>query len=165
MMKFQISMVYVGILLIITGSIGAGIILSETNKNSGNFLLDSSSINSISINVKGSGIGFYLISSDSYQNDILAKVVDSHGNFLDIRKITNKITVDYFRFEHNEQVTLELTNLSSKSVHLSTIIGDTQVQEIMYPAILVFVGCIILVFSGYKKLRNYIIEHPDENNS
>ena len=164
-MKFQISLFYIGILLILTGSIGAGIILSEAPKNSENFLLDGSSINNISIKVKGSGIGFYLISSDSYQNDILAKVLDSHGNFLDIRKITNKVTVDYFRFEHNEQITLELTNLSDKPVHLSTIIGDTQVQQIMYPAMLVFVGCIILVFSGYKKLRSYIIEHPDENNS
>jgi len=164
-MGLQISLFYIGILLIITGSIGAGIILSEATKSSDSFLLDNSNANSISIKLKGSGIGFYLISSDSYQNNILAKVVDSHGNFLDIRKITNKVTIDYFRFEHDEQVTLEVTDLSDKSVHLSTIVGDTNVQEIMYPAILIFLGSIILIFSGYNKLRNYITEHPDENNS
>ena len=164
-MRFQISLFYVGILLIITGSIGAGIILSEASKNTNSFLLDSSDTNSISVKVKGSGIGFYIISSENYQNNILAKVIDSHGNSLDIRKITNKVTVDYFHFEHDDQVTLEFTNLSDKPVKLSNAIGDTRVQEITIPAILIFVGALILVFSGYKKLKNYITEQPDENKS
>ena len=164
-MKFQISLFYIGILLIIVGSIWAGIILSEANKNVGNFHLENSDTDTLPMKVDGNGIGFYLITSESYQNNILAKVVDSHGNFLDIRKITNKVTVDYFRFEHSDQVTLEITNLSDKPVQLSTTIGDTRVQEIMYPAISIFLGAMILVFSGYKKLRNYITEHPDENNS
>ena len=164
-MKFQISLFYIGILLIIAGAIWSGIILSEATKSTGNFHLENSEAGSLSMKVKGSGIGFYLISSENYQNNILAKVIDSHGNFLDIRKITNKVTVDYFRFEHNDQVTLEITNLSNKPVQLSSTIGDTRVQEIMYPAILIFSGSIILVFSGFRKLRNYITEHPDENNS
>ena len=164
-MKFRFSLFYIGILLIISGSIGAGIILFETSKNSSNFHLSNSDVVTLPIRVEGKGIGFYLISSESYQNDILAKVIDSHGNFLDIRKITNKVTVDYFRFQHSEQVTLEITNLSNKPVQLSATIGDTGVQEIMYPAILIFLGALILVFSGYKKLHGYITEHPDENNS
>jgi hypothetical protein len=164
-MKFRFSLFYIGILLIISGSIGAGIILFETSKNSSNFHLDNSDVVTLPMKVEGKGIGFYLISSESYQNNILAKVVDSHGNFLDIRKITNKITADYFRFQHSDQVTLEITNLSNKPVQLSVTIGDTRVQEIMYPAILIFLGSLILVFSGYKKLHSYITEHPDENNS
>jgi hypothetical protein len=154
-----------GIFLITVGSVGAGIILSEADKNSDKFLLEKSDSGSTSIKVEGDGIGFYLISSESYQNNIIAKVVDSHGNFLDIRKITNKVTVDYFHFEHDDQVTLEVTNLSDKPVQLSATIGDTRVQEITFPAILIFTGAMILIFSGYKKLRNYITEHPDENKS
>ena len=164
-MRFQISLFYVGILLIITGSIGAGIILSEANKSTTSFSLYSLDANSVPVKVKGDGIGFYLISSSSYQNNILAKVVDSHGNFLDIRKITNKVTVDYFHFSHNDQVTLEMTNLSDKPVKITATIGDTRVQEIMFPAILIFGGALVLVFSGYRKLKNYITEQPDENNS
>ena len=164
-MRFQISLFYVGILLIITGSIGAGIILSESSKSTTSFLLDSLEANSIPVKIKGDGIGFYLISSESYQNNILAKVIDSHGNFLDIRKITNKVTVDYFHFAHDDQVTLEVTNLSDKPVKLTTTIGDTRVQEIMFPAVLIFAGALILVFSGYRKLKNYITEQPDENKS
>ena len=164
-MKFQISLFYVGILLIITGSIGAGIILSQSSKSTTSFSLDSLEVNSVPVKINGDGIGFYIISSESYQNDILAKVIDSHGNFLDIRKITNKVTVDYFHFSHNDQVTLEVTNLSDKPVKLETTIGDTRVQEIMFPAILIFGGALILVFSGYRKLMNYITEQPDENKS
>lgn len=162
-MKLQISLFYVGILLIITGSIGAGIILSEANKSTTSFSLYSLDVNSVPVKVKGDGIGFYLISSTSYQNNILAKVVDSHGNFLDIRKITNKVTVDYFHFEHDDQVTLELTNLSDKPVKLAVTIGDTKIQEITFPAVSIFAGALILIFSGYRKLRNYITEQPDEN--
>lgn len=164
-MKFRFSLFYIGILLIISGSVGAGIILFETSKNSGNFHLNNSDVVTLPMKVEGKGIGFYLISTESYQNDIIAKVIDSHGNFLDIRKITNKITADYFRFQHSDHVTLEITNLSNKPVQLSVTIGDTRVQEIMYPAILIFLGALILVFSGYKKLHSYITEHPDENNS
>ena len=164
-MKLQISLFYVGILLIITGSIGAGVILSEANKSTTSFSLYSLDVNSVPVKVKGDGIGFYLISSTSYQNNILAKVVDSHGNFLDIRKITNKVTVDYFHFEHDDQVTLELTNLSDKPVKLAVTIGDTKIQEITFPAVSIFAGALILVFSGYRKLRNYITEQPDENKS
>ena len=164
-MKFRFSLFYIGILLIISGSVGAGIILFETSKSSGTFHLNNSDVVNLPMKVEGKGIGFYLISSESYQNDIIAKVIDSHGNFLDIRKITNKITVDYFRFQHSDQVTLEITNLSNKPVQLSITIGDTRIQEIMYPAILIFLGALILVFSGYKKLHSYITEHPDENNS
>jgi len=164
-MRLKISLFYIGILSIAIGSIWAGILLNEANKSTSNFQLDNSEVNSLTMKVMGNGIGYYLISSESYQNNILAKVIDSHGNFLDIRKITNKVTVDYFRFEHNDQVTLELTNLSDKPVQLSTTLGDTRVSEIMMPAILIFAGALILVFSGFKKLRNYITEHPDENNS
>ena len=164
-MRLKISLFYIGILLIISGSTWAGILLNESNKSRGDFLLENSETNSLSLKVKGNGIGFYSISSESYQNNILAKVIDSHGNFLDIRKITNKVTLDYFRFEHNDQVALEITNLSENPVRVSTTIGDTRVQEITLPAILIFVGSLILIFSGYKKLRNYITEHPDENKS
>jgi hypothetical protein len=164
-MRLKISLFYIGILLIMAGSIWAGILLNESNKNTGNFLLENSEAGSLSMKVKGNGIGFYLISSENYQNNILAKVIDSHGNFLDIRKITNKVTVDYFHFEHDDQVTLEITNLSDKPVQVSTTLGDTRVQEITIPAILIFLGAMILIFSGYKKLRNYITEHPDENKS
>src|SRR5579885_3404505 len=94
-MRLPISLFYVGILSIITGSIGAGIILSESNKNTSSFLLENLEENSIPVKIKGDGIGYYLISSDSYQNNILAKVIDQHGNSLDIRKIRNKVTVDY----------------------------------------------------------------------
>ena len=164
-MRFQISLFYVGILLIITGSIGAGIILSQSSKSTTSFSLDSLEANYVPVKIKGDGIGYYLISSESYQNNILAKVIDPHGNFLDIRKVTNKVTVDYFHFSHGDQVTLEVTNLSEKPVKITATIGDTRVQEIMFPAILIFGGALVLVFSGYRKLKNYITEQPDENKS
>jgi len=42
-------------------------------------------------------------------------------------------------------------------------LGDTRVNEMIYSGIMIFVGGIIIVISSFIKLRNYRIEHPDEN--
>lgn len=152
-MRFQIFPFKLGIVLLVIGSIWIGIAYSESNKEVGNFSLESSDSGKLPIKVDKSGIGFYLISSNNYENKILAKVVDSHGNFLDIRKITNKVTVNYFRFEHTNEATLEVTNLSDEPVKLSITIGDTKFQELSVPALMIFFGSSLLVFAGYRRLR------------
>ena len=73
-MKFRFSLFYIGILLIILGSVVAGIILFEASKNSNNFRLDNFDVVTLPMRVEGKGIGFYLISSESYQNNILARL-------------------------------------------------------------------------------------------
>ena len=152
-MRFQIFPFKLGITLLVIGSIWIGISYSESNQVSSNFSLESSDSGKLPIKVEGSGIGFYLISSGNYENKVLAKVVDSHGNFLDIRKITNKVTVNYFRFEHTNEATLEVTNLSDEPVQLSVTLGDTKFQELSAPALMIFFGSGLLVFAGYRRLR------------
>ncbi len=165
MKKFQITIFRLGIFLIIIGSAWSAVIFSQTSKETADFSLDNSNSGTMAIKLKESGIGFYFISSESYKNNILAKIIDPHGNLLDIRKITNKVTIDYFRFEHVDQVTLEITNLSDTPVKLSATLGDTKINEITPPTVLIFSGAVILVVIGYNKLKNYITAHPDEKRS
>ncbi len=152
-MRFQIFPFKMGIILLAMGAIWIGIVFQQAAKESDIFSLEKSDSGTLSIKVEGAGIGYYLLSSNGYENDILVKVVDSHGNFLDIRKVTNKITVNYFHFEHTDKVTLEVSNLSDKSVQLSTALGDTKFQEFTFPALMVFFGSCLLVFSGYRMLK------------
>jgi hypothetical protein len=164
-MYIRLTLFRVGLALVILGSVWIAFIFSNADKSFRDSILDTSESSTTHIKLNGDGIGFYFISSNSYQNNLVAKIIDGHGNYLDIKKITNKITVNYFRFDHSNEITLEVTNLSQNPVQISTVVGDTKTYENTIPAILLFVGCCVLMLSGYRRLRHYITAHPDENNS
>lgn len=154
-----------GLALIILSSVWIALIFYDTDKSFGDSFLGTSEFSTTYVKLNGNGIGFYSISSDSYQNNLVAKIIDTHGNYLDIKKITNRITINYFRFDHSNEITLEVTNLSQNPVHISTIVGDTKAYENTIPAILLFIGCCVLMLAGYRRLQRHITAHPDENNS
>lgn len=151
----------ISLIAIVIGSIWIGIIFSHAVKDSENFNLDKSDSASIPLVLYGNGIGFYEISSNQYNNSILAKVLNSNGNYLNMRTITNKETVNYFVFQHTGKFTLELTNLSANPVQLTVEFGDTKYQEFLIPSLMIFVGVCLLIFTGYMKLRNYITAQPE----
>ncbi|TLX95218.1 MAG: hypothetical protein E6K91_03595 [Thaumarchaeota archaeon] len=161
-----VSYFKIGLVLVMVGSIWIGILFSMTAKNSNSFLLDKSESESISLNLHGPGLGFYVISINGYsENALIAKVLDSHGNYYDVKKITNKVTVNYFQFDQTGKFILEVTNISDKPLRLTAELGDTKVHEITIPSVIVLMGAILLTFSGYRKLRNYITAQPDEKSS
>ncbi len=162
-MKF--TLFRIGLALTLLGSTWIAFVFSDAPKSFGNSLLGSSESSTTTVALNGKGIGFYLISSDGYQNDLVTKIIDSHGNYLDIKKITNKMTINYFQFDHGDTITLEVTNLSQNPVQISTTVGDTRYSENTIPAVSLFIGCCVLVLSGYRRLHHYITAHPDENNS
>ena len=164
-MHIHFTLFKTGLALVILGSVWIALIFSNADKSFGDSYLAASESGITSVKLNGNGIGFYSISSSNYQNDLVAKIIDVHGNYLDIKKITNKITVNYFRFDHSNEITLEVTNLSQNPVHISIVVGNTKAYENTVPAILLFIGCCVLMLSGYRKLRHYITAQPDENNS
>ncbi len=164
-MHIRLTLFRIGIGLVVLGSVWIALMFSNADKSFVDSFLGVSESSTTSVKLNGDGIGFYSVSSNSYQNNLVAKVIDSNGNYLDIKKITNKITVNYFRFDHSNEITLEVTNLSQNPVQISTVIGDTKAYENTVPAILLFIGCCVLMVSGYRRLQHYITAQPDENNS
>ncbi len=164
-MRVRLTLFRIGVTLVVLGSVWIALIFSNADKSFGDSFLGTSESSTILVKLNGNGIGFYSVSSNSYQNNLVAKIIDSNGNYLDIKKITNKITVNYFRFDHSNEITLEVTNLSQNPVQISTVIGDTKAYENTVPAIFLFIGCCVLMVSGYRRLRHYITAQPDENNS
>ena len=95
-----VSFFNIGLTLTVIGSIWIGMLFFEVTKNSNSFLLDKSNSASISLDLLGPGLGFYIVSMDNYSGNVLiAKILDSHGNYYDVKKITNKVTVNYFKFD------------------------------------------------------------------
>ena len=164
-MRIPFTFFRVGLTLILLGSFWIAVMLYYADKSFDNPLIGASESSSLSVQLDGKGIGFYSISSDSYQNNLIVKILDSNGNYIDIKKITNKVTVNYFRFEHTDKVTLEVTNLSQQPVKISAGIGDTRSTENTVPAVMMLVGSCILLYTGYRKLQCYITAQPDEKSS
>lgn len=153
----------IGMIFVLIGSVWSTIVFSNTIKESNNIILDRLDSAKIPINLNGNGIGFYIISSNEYNNVLLAKIVDSEGNYIDMKRITNKLTVNYFKFDRTGEFTLEITNFTDNPVKLTTEFGDTGFQNLIVPAIIVFIGMTLLLFAGYKRLRSYVTAQPDEN--
>ena len=151
----------IALITIIIGAIWIDMVFSHTVKDLENFNLDKLDSANIPLVLYGNGIGFYEISSNQYNNSILVKVLDSNGNYLNMRTITNKETVNYFIFQHTGEFTLELTNLSANPVQLTVEFGDTKYQKFLIPSLMIFVGVCLLMFTGYMKLRNYITAQPE----
>ncbi|NHI03986.1 hypothetical protein DYY67_2163 [Candidatus Nitrosotalea sp. TS] len=151
----------IALIAIIIGSIWIGMVFSYAVKDLENFNLDKLDSANIPLVLYGNGIGFYEISSNQYNNSILVKVLDSNGNYLNMKTITNKETVNYFVFQHTGKFTLELTNLSANSVQLTVEFGDTKYQEFLIPSLMILVGACLLMFTGYTKLRNYMTAQPE----
>ena len=162
-MTISLSAFRIGIIFVLIGAAGTGIAFSGTIKDSKNIVLDRLDSTSISVDLNGKGLGFYTISSKAYDNVLLAKILDSQENYIEMKRITNKLTMNYFQFDNTGEYTLEITNFADKPVELTIEIGDTGFQDFAIPAIIILFGTIFLVFAGYKKLYSYITAQPDEN--
>lgn len=163
-MAITLSAFRIGIIFVLIGATGTGIVFSGTVKESKNVILDRLDSTRISVDLNGKGLGYYIISSNAYDNVLLAKILDSQENYIEMKRITNKLTMNYFQFDRTGEFTLEITNFTDKPVELTMEIGDTGFQNFVIPATIIFLGTIFLVFAGYKKLHSYITAQPDENN-
>ncbi|MDE1766219.1 MAG: hypothetical protein KGI27_08115 [Thaumarchaeota archaeon] len=157
----RLTVFRIGLIAAAMGSIWIGVVFSASAKNLESFNIDKTDSESMVLSLHGGGIGFYEIYSNQYNNSILVKVLDSHGNYLGMKTITNKETVNYFVFDHTGEYTLELTNLSSNPVQLAVEFGDTRYQEFGIPASMVLVGACLLLLAGYVRLKNYITAQPE----
>lgn len=147
--------------MITIGSVWTGMVFASSIKSSDAFDLDNTAMGTMSLNLQGKGIGFYEIASNQYNNSILVKVLDSQGNYLTMKTITNKQTVNYFFYERTGQYTLEFTNLSTNPVHLSVEFGDTKYQAFGLSSSIVLVGACLLLLAGYLRLKGYITAQPE----
>jgi len=162
-METHLSILRIGIILVVVGSIGTGMVFSYTAKESKNIILDRLDSTRIPVDLNGNGLGFYVLSTNAYDNVLLAKILDSQGSYIEMKRITNKLTVNYFQFDNPGEYTLEVTNFTDRPVELTIEIGDTRYQDFIIPSIIVLFGTCLLVFVGYKKLQTYITAQPDEN--
>ncbi len=157
------SLFKIGLILSIICVVFIGYGFYEGEKISQIFLLDTEQTESLDLRLQDSGIGFYKISVPDLGDSVFIQIVDSQHNVLADKKIETKTAVNYFDFENSNVYTLKVTNLSDHQISVQIEFGDTNLSQIRYPGIVLYVGVILLMISGYRRLKNYKIAQPDEN--
>ena len=159
----KLSLFKIGLILSVIGVVFVGYGFSEGEKISQTFLLDTEQTESLDLRLQDSGIGFYKISVPDLGDSVFIQIVDSQHNVLADKKIETKTAVNYFNFENSNVYTLKVTNLSDHQISVQIEFGDINLSQIRYPGIVFYVGVILLMISGYSRLKNYKIAQPDEN--
>lgn len=154
----------IGIALILIGSIWIALSFSTTEKTSQDLSIDTKKSANLDLDLENKGLGFYKITIPDYSREtILVKVLDPQGEVLDLKRIETKMSVNYFEFSYTGKYTLEITNLSENSIQIKAEFGNTKADEFAFPSVMAFIGALLIVWSGYKKLQNYSTAHPEEN--
>ena len=160
----KISLLKIGIILSIIGVVWTSAIFIESEKISEEYTLESQQSHKIQLNFDGSGIGYYTIFMPEFlKYEIFVQVLDDDKNIISEKNIETKMSVSYFDFNQSGKYTINVVNTLEHPIDIQIELGDTKVEEMIYSGIMSFGGGIIIVISSFIKLRNYKIEHPDEN--
>jgi len=154
----------IGIILSMIGIIWTSGIFIESTKISEEFTLESQHSHKIQVDLEGEGIGYYKIFMPEFlKYKIFVQILDEDENIISENNIETKMSVGYFDFEHSGKYTVNVVNTLEHPIDIEIELGNTNVKEMIYSGIMTFVGGIIIVIMSFIKLRNYKIEHPDEN--
>lgn len=154
----------IGLILMIAASIWISFVFSGSEKISYSTNLESKENTKLELDLVKKGIGFYIIAIPQYSKHILfVQILDSNENVIADKKISTKMSVNYFEFSHGGKYIMEITNVSEVPVEIQAQIGNTKASELLIPALVLFLGVGFIVFSGYKKLNSHSTAHPEEN--
>ncbi len=157
------SLFKIGLIITIVGIIWASIIFSETQKTFQEFTLDTNHSREIGLEFAGLGIGYYKIFIPEFSGDgVFVQILDPKNNVISEKMIETKMSVNYFDFNQGKH-TVKISNLSNEKISLEIEFGNTDSENMTYPAITVLGGIVILLGSVYIKMKNYKIAQPDEN--
>ncbi|HEY8110297.1 MAG TPA: hypothetical protein VIG05_05490 [Candidatus Nitrosotenuis sp.] len=160
----KISLFRIGLVLAVIGIVVIVIIFDSNQKVISSVILEREETASMNLNLRDGGIGYYKITISNFDEQIVfAQIEDNIGNVMSDKKIQTKMSVNYFDFQSGGKYTLKITNISEKSTSLQIEFGNTDVSALRIPAIILGIGVILILFSVFKRLRNYSTAQPDEN--
>ena len=138
----------IGITLVCIASIWIWALFSGSEKVSLSTELNVKEITAINLHLTKSGLGYYTITIPEYSKHILfVQILDPHENVITDKKIESKMSVNYFKFSDTGKYTMEITNFSEEPALIEVNLGDTTASQLMVPAIIVFFGATIIVYS------------------
>jgi len=160
----KISLFKIGIILSVIGMIWISLVFVEGEKITEQFLLEPSNSHNVNLDFQGNGIGYYKIFIPEYLGyEIFVQVLDNNKNIISEQTIHTKMSVGYFEFERNGKYTISVSNISKEKINMQVEFGETNSENMIPSGIMILVGIILIISMSFMKLKNYRIEHPDEN--
>ena len=160
----KISLLKIGIILSIIGIIWISQVFVEGEKITEKFLLESSNSHDVNLDFQGNGIGYYKIFMPEYLGyEIFVQVLDNNKNIISEQTVHTKMSVGYFEFERNGKYTINVSNISKEQINMQVEFGETNSENMIPSGIIILVGVLLIISMSFIKLKNYKIEHPDEN--
>jgi hypothetical protein len=146
------------------GIVAIVIIFDSNQKVISSIILEREETTSVSINLRDGGIGYYKITISNFDSQtIFVQIEDNIGNVMSDKKIQTKMSVNYFDFQSGGKYMLKVTNVSERPTNLQVEFGNTDVSALRIPAIILGIGVMLILFSIYKRLKNYSTAQPEEN--
>jgi len=157
------SLFKIGLIITISGIVWASVVFSDAQKTIEDITLETNHSREINLEFAGFGIGYYKIFIPEFSgNGVYVQILDSKNNIISEKMIETKMSVNYFDFNQGKH-TVKISNLSNEKISLEIEFGNTDSENMTYPAITVLSGIIAILVGGYIKMKNYKIAQPDEN--
>ena len=160
----KISPFKIGLVLVIIGMVGVSLTFNETEKTHDSVLLKESNSFKIKSEFTGSDIGYYKFYMPEFSGEeIFVQILDTKDNIIQEQRVQTKMSVGYFDFSENGIHTLKVTNISKNPINLQIEFGNTNSQKMFPTGIMILAGALLMIIMSYFKIKNYKIEHPEEN--
>lgn len=159
---FKPSIFKISLGLIIIGIIWIGLITMESDKIFENFTLQIAQTSEHDVYLKGKDVGYYKVTVSDLRDSVFIHIFNPQGKIISDKKIETKMKIDYFDINENGIYTLKITNPNEYSLEIDLEMGYINTLELTNPGIILVIGIVLMMFSGYKKLRDYNIEQPEE---
>ena len=159
---FKPSIFKISLGLIIIGTIWIGFTTIESDKISENFTLQIAQTGEYDMYLKGEDVGYYKVTVSDLTDSLFAQILNPQGNIISDKKIETRMTINYFDIKENGTYTLKITNPNERSLEIDLEIGYINTLELTNPGIILMIGIVLMMFLGYKKLRDYNIAQPEE---
>ena len=160
----KVSVFKIGFVLVVIGMIWVSVIFNETEKNHDSVILKKSNSMESKLEFIGEDIGYYKVYMPEFtKENVFVQILDKNLNVIQEQKISTKFSVGYFDFDKDGIYTMKVSNISENSIILQTEFGNTHSEKMVAPGIMIVLGSVIIMLSSYLKIKNYNIEHPDEN--
>jgi hypothetical protein len=160
----KISFFKIGIILGIIGIVWISIIFIQTDKISEEFQLESLNSHKLQLDFEGEDIGYYKIFMPEFAGEkVFVQILDAKKSVISEQSVQTKMSVAYFDFYKSGDYTVNITNISKKVIILQVELGNTNAQDMIPSGIMIGISGILIMIASFIKLKNYRIEHPDEN--
>jgi hypothetical protein len=150
-----------GIIIIFIGLVWTWLIFSEGIYESELISIHPQKSETFNFPLQGKGIAFYEINIKNYQqNPLFVQILEPNGNIIAEQKIHTILSENYFNFNSNGNYVIRVTNISEQNIEFSITYGDTKLEELLVPEIVIFIGSTILIYAIFRKMKHYSIAQP-----